>query len=83
MKQAKPKLTLHQPITYQIKVPGVFDENITEWSCGVSISQERDEHDVPITILTATVDQAALHSLLRRLYSMGIPLISLQLIGET
>ena len=82
MHQAKLKLSLHQPITYQIKVPGVFDENITEWNCGVRIARERDDQGVSITILTVTVDQAALHSLLRRLYSLGIPLISIQLIGE-
>ena len=28
------------------------------------------------TTLAATIDQAALHGLLRRLYSMGLPLIS-------
>ncbi len=30
----------------------------------------------PITTLTGTVDQAALHGLLRRLYALGLPLIS-------
>jgi hypothetical protein len=30
----------------------------------------------PVTILTGTLDQAALQGLLRRLYSLGLPLIS-------
>lgn len=30
----------------------------------------------PITILTGDLDQAALHGLLRCLYSIGLPLIS-------
>ena len=30
----------------------------------------------PVTILTGIVDQAALQGLLRRLYSLGLPLIS-------
>ena len=30
----------------------------------------------PVTTLTGTVDQAALQGLLRRLYSLGLPLIS-------
>ena len=29
-----------------------------------------------VTTLTGTVDQAALHGVLRRLYSLGLPLIS-------
>jgi hypothetical protein len=30
----------------------------------------------PVTTLTGILDQAALHSLLRRIYSLGLPLIS-------
>jgi hypothetical protein len=30
----------------------------------------------PVTILTGTFDQAGLQGLLRRLYSLGLPLIS-------
>jgi hypothetical protein len=30
----------------------------------------------PVTTLTGTFDPAALHGLLRRLYSLGLPLIS-------
>ena len=36
----------------------------------------------PVTILTGTIDQAALHGLLRRLYSLGLPLISVKLVEE-
>jgi hypothetical protein len=40
-----------------------------------------DEGDgTPITTLTGVVDQAALHGLLRRLYALGLPLISVNLI---
>jgi hypothetical protein len=74
-----PKLTLDTPVTYHIKIPGTFAEDRSEWNGGVRIMQEQDEHGHPFTVLVATVDQAALHSLLRRLYSMGIPLISIQL----
>jgi hypothetical protein len=35
---------------------------------------------LPLKTLTATVDQAALHSLLRRLYALGMPLISVMCI---
>ena len=36
----------------------------------------QDENGSPVTTLTGTVDQAALQGLLRRLYSLGLPLIS-------
>ena len=82
MNKDLPKLSLDQPVTYQIKVPGIFDENKSGWDWVVSIMQEADEFGLPVTVLVATVDQAALHSLLRKLYTMGIPLISLQLVGR-
>lgn len=37
---------------------------------------DSDADGLPITTLTGTFDQAALHGLLRRLYSLGLPLIS-------
>ena len=40
----------------------------------VTIGSQRE--GPPVTILTGTADQAALHSTLRRLYSLGLPLIS-------
>jgi hypothetical protein len=40
------------------------------------IAVERGGEGPPVTTLTGTVDQAALHSVLRRLYSLGLPLIS-------
>ena len=76
MKQAKPKLTLDRPATYQIKVPGELDRNWTDWAGGMTITIESEDDGPPVTTLTGTVDQAALQSLLRRLYSLGLPLIS-------
>jgi hypothetical protein len=42
----------------------------------MTITIESDGDGLPVTTLTGTVDQAALHGLLRRLYSLGLPLIS-------
>ena len=70
------KLTLYQPATYQIKVPGILEENWADWAGGMLITIESDDDDLAITTLTGTFDQAALLGLLRRLYSMGLPLIS-------
>ena len=80
MKEIKQKLTLvtlDQPAIYQIKVPGHLDESWSEWAGGMTITVENGDDNPPTTTLTGTVaDQAALQSLLRRLYSMGLPLIS-------
>jgi hypothetical protein len=76
MKNIKRKLTLDRPETYQIKVPGHLDEGWSEWDGGMTVAVEYDEDGRPVTILTGTLDQAALQGLLRRLYSLGLPLIS-------
>jgi len=81
MKEVKQKLTLDQPATYQIKVPGYLDENWSDWAGGMTITVESEGDGPPVTTLTGTVDQAALQSLLRRLYSLGLPLISVNWVG--
>ena len=70
------KLSLDRPATYQIKVPGKLDENWITWPSEMTIEVESGEADRPVTLLVGKVDQAALQGLLRRLYSMGLPLIS-------
>jgi SOS-response transcriptional repressor LexA len=76
MNEVKQKLTLDQPATYQIKVPGHLDESWSDWAEGMTMTVESGGDASPGTTLTITVDQAALHGLLRRLYSLGLPLIS-------
>jgi hypothetical protein len=76
MSKAEQKLTLYRPVTYRIKVPGYLDESWSDWAGGMAITFEREGGRPPVTTLTGTVDQAALQGLLRRLYSLGIPLIS-------
>jgi hypothetical protein len=74
MMRDKPKLTLDRPTTYQITVPGHLDEHWTDWIGSMAITVESD--GPASTTLTGIVDQAALHGLLLRLYSLGLPLIS-------
>ncbi len=77
MKEVKQKLTLDRPATYQIKVPGHLDESWSDWAGGMTIALESGDDGPPTTTLTGVVaDQAALQGLLRRLYSLGLPLIS-------
>ncbi|MGD8815056.1 MAG: hypothetical protein PVI78_11345 [Anaerolineales bacterium] len=76
------RVTLGQPSIYQIKLPGVIDLSQADWGGNLEISVESDGDGSPSTILIGELDQAGLHGLLRRLYSMGIPLISVRWIGE-
>jgi hypothetical protein len=75
-KKVKQKLTLDRPATYEIKVPGHLDASWSDWADRITITVESEGEGPPVTTLTGTVDQAALQGLLRRLYSMGLPLIS-------
>ena len=58
MVNVKQELTLHQPVTYQIKVPGELDESWSDWIGGMTIMQrppvadavafaERTRHRLP------------------------------------
>ena len=75
-KEDKRKLTLDRPATYQIKVPGTIDVSYADWTSTMEITIESEGTDPPATTITGELDQAALHGLLRRLYSLGLPLIS-------
>ena len=81
MKKAEQKLTLYRPITYQIKVPGCLDESWSDWAGGLTITVESEGDGPPVTTLTGELDQAALQSLLRRLYSLGLPLIAVNCVA--
>ena len=82
MKKAKHKLTLDRPAIYQIKVPGQAGESWSDWAGGMTITVEGDGGDPRVTTLTGTLDQAALQGLLRRLYSLGLPLISVNCVED-
>ena len=68
--------TLDQPVPYEIRVPGQIGAGWASWSEEMTVTIEGEGGDSPITALTGVFDQAALLGLLRRLYSLGIPLIS-------
>jgi hypothetical protein len=42
----------------------------------MAVAVECDDDDTPFTTLTGAGDWAALHGLLRRFYSLGLPMIS-------
>jgi hypothetical protein len=76
MKPTRQKLTLDSPRIYEIRVPGELDQSWADWDGKLTVTVEREGNGPPVTVLTGIVDQAALHGLLRRLYALGLPLIS-------
>jgi len=78
IQNSKEKLTLDKPVTYQIQVPGKLDVKWSDWRRDLTVAVIGDENDFPVSILTGIFDQAALQGFLRRLYSFGLPLISIK-----
>ena len=74
--------TLDQPITYQIKIAGQLGDYWTDWVEEAQIQAEANSAGLVTTFLTGTFDQAALLGLLRRLYQLGYPLISVNCFQE-
>ena len=70
------KLNLDLLTIYEVKVPGELDPSWSDWYGGITISIELGEAGTSVSTLSGVFDQAGLHSLLRRLYSFGLPLIS-------
>lgn len=73
---SKKILSLDLIATYKIKVPGELIESWINWDVDMIIEVEKNSGGLLITTLTADLDQAALHGLMRRLYSHGLPLMS-------
>lgn len=66
-----------QPAVYRIQVDGTIDECISDWFEDMAITSEQKADGKPVTSLVGPVaDQAALHGLLSRLYTLGFLVIS-------
>ena len=61
--------------TYHIKINGQLGEQWADWFDGVNIIPQ--ENGVTLIVLS-NADQAALHGMLKRIYNLGIPLLSLE-----
>ncbi len=69
----KPVVLQHKPGNYQIRVQGHLDPHWSAWFDGLSLSQQDDGTTV---MEGPVVDQAALHGLLQKVRSLGLPLVS-------
>lgn len=62
-----------KPYAYQVKVKGRLDSEWSGWFDGLSISSQPDDE----TLITGLIeDQSALHGLLGKIASLGLPLLS-------
>ena len=67
------------PVIYQVTVQGYLDERRADWFDGMAIEPQVDAEGMSVTRLTGeVVDQAALHGLLRKLYDLGLSLLSIK-----
>jgi hypothetical protein len=78
MKKSRGRLSLDRPAVYEIKVPGRLDEHWSDSFEGMTVSVEEgnDAATTTTTITGLVADQAALHGLLQQLYTLGLPLLS-------
>jgi hypothetical protein len=62
---------------YQVQVQGWISERWANWFDGMAMTYQGTEYDSPITVLTGPViDQAALRSLLTKIWDLNLTLIS-------
>ena len=66
--------------TYQIQVLGQIGGRWAHWFDDMTITLTDEGGATPMTVLTGPVaDQAALLGLLQKLYTLGLPLVSVRL----
>ena len=69
---------MHEPDHYEIRIKGHLENRWADWFSGLTITRE----DRGEMVLTGLVDQAALHSLLRKVRDLGMPLLSVIRVGS-
>jgi hypothetical protein len=79
MTDANGDIGLDRPGTYEIRVPGRLNGSWSECFEGMTICVESGADGPAITTLTGLIaDEAALQGVLGRLYSLGLPLLSVR-----
>jgi hypothetical protein len=63
---------MHELQQYEIRIKGHLENRWANWFSDLTITRE----DRGETVLTGPVDQAALHSVLRKVRDLGMPLLS-------
>jgi hypothetical protein len=71
--------TEHGPAAYEIRIGGHLDPRWSAWFGDLAMSAEADG---TTTLTGVMADQSALHGLLSRVRDLGVPLISVALVGR-
>lgn len=74
-----PKMDPDHPGVYEIRVKGHLGRGWMEWFGGATITP-KDNGDTLVS--GPVVDQAALHGLLKKVRDLGLPLVSVNRVGE-
>lgn len=77
-----PRLSLDRVVTYRIEIPGHLELILAPWADMLTVAFLIGTGGRPFSRLEGKFDQAGLHGLLKRLYSLSVPLISVQWIEE-
>jgi len=68
---------------YEIRVAGILGNNWAEWFGGLSIHHQEDElSGQAFSILSGSMDQAALHGVLLKIRDLNLALIAVNRIDE-
>jgi hypothetical protein len=66
-------MSKNQPLIYQIRIKGHWDQQWTALFDGLTLTLEADGNTL---LCGPVVDQAALHGILKRIRDLGAPLLS-------
>jgi hypothetical protein len=77
------KLRIDEVQVYEIQIQGRISDAYADWFDGMNITVTEDADGVPTTTLYGSVaDQAALHGILRKLYTLGLSLLAVRHIAR-
>lgn len=84
MEQPSRKLTMYEPVVFQISVQGELAESWCDYFSARSIAVERSVGgNVVTTLVSEPVDQGTLVGLINSLNTLGIPVISVEVVKCT
>lgn len=78
MTERIPRFSLEQTAIYQIQVQGMISQGWLDYLDGLEITVDGKDGWAITTLTGSMIDQAALHGLLQKLYTLGLVLIKVE-----
>ena len=72
------RLTMYKMANYRIRIPGELPKDWLNWESRMELEVENVAGKPISTTISGKLDQAALMGLLRSLFNLGVPLISVE-----